>query len=94
MKKSIKTRDVIIRNPEMLFSKMDGEIVMMSLENNEYYGLGDSGTSIWELIEDEMQVSVLINTLCAKYEVDEDLCKIDTLTFLNELYEKNLILIK
>ncbi|MDA3779312.1 MAG: lasso peptide biosynthesis PqqD family chaperone [Bacteroidales bacterium] len=93
-KRSINPDDIIIRNPEMLFSKMDNEIVMMSIENNEYYGLGDTGTDIWELIENEIRVSELINNLQKKYEVDIELCKVDTIIFLNELYEKNLIIVK
>ncbi len=94
MRKSIKTTDIIIRNPEMLFSKMDDEIVMMSIENNEYYGLGDSGTTIWELIEKETEVSEIIKHLQKKYDVDKEICKDDTITFLNELYEKNLIIVR
>ena len=50
MKTELNLDSIIKRNPEMVSSDMDGETVMMSMENGEYYGLDPIGSRIWELI--------------------------------------------
>lgn len=81
----------IIRNPEMVSSDMDGETVMMSMENGEYYGLDPIGSRIWDLIEKEMSIEQLIGVLLEEYDVDRNQCEEDTFAFLNELLDKNLL---
>ena len=88
----IHIEDIIYRDPEMLSSNMDGETVMMSLENSEYYGLNEIGTRIWELTEKKISVKNLIKILMDEYDVDENTCRTDVLEFLKELGKKKLIL--
>jgi hypothetical protein len=84
----------IQRNPKMVTSNLDGEIVMMSVENGEYYGLDETGTRIWELLEKTITVDELINSLINEFEIDRETCKHDTMEFLEDMISKNLILIK
>ena len=93
-KESITVQSTIQRNPEMISSDMDGETVMMSVENGEYYGLNPIGSRIWELIENEKNVNTIINTLLLEYEVSIEQCTSETLIFLNKLLDNNLIIIK
>jgi len=90
---SIKLNSIIKRNPELVSSDVDGEKVMMSIESGEYFGLDPVGGRIWELIENPIQVNILIEKLLDEFEVDKELCKTDTLDFLKQLLEKNLIII-
>lgn len=83
----------IKRNPDMVSSDMDGEKVMMSIENGEYYALDPVGSDIWENIEDEIKIDDLIKKLLSKFDVSEEICEKDTMEFLNELIEKKLIMI-
>ena len=75
----------------MLSSNMDGETVMMSIENGEYYGLNEIGTRIWELTENEILIQDIINTLMEEYDVDEATCQSDVMEFVEELGNKKLI---
>lgn len=90
-KPQIQHDSIIKRDPEMLASKMDDEYVMMSVENGEYYGLDQVGSRIWELLEDEIRVSTLIDQLTAEYEVSREQCEQDVFSFLQDLAEKRLI---
>lgn len=83
--------DIIKRDPEMLSSNMDGETVMMSVENGEYYGLNEIGTRIWELSENEIKVNDMIESLMEEYDVDRETCLADVMEFLEELGKKKLI---
>lgn len=89
----INLQNTIKRNPELVSSDIDGEKVMMSLDNGEYFGLDPVGSRIWELIENPIRVDKLIALLLEEFEVSETQCNIDTLEFLNQLQEKKLLLV-
>jgi hypothetical protein len=93
-KKEITTDTIISRIEEIVASDIDGETVMMSIENGKYYGLDDIGSRIWELIEKPVKVSDLIDTLLGRYEVDRETCERDVLKFLNELNEDRIVQVK
>lgn len=88
-----KLNQSIQRNPEMISSNMDGETVMMSIENGEYYGLNNIGTRIWELLEKKISLSDLIAQLTREFDVKTNECEKDTTTFLNQLIDKKLIIV-
>lgn len=90
-KKEITTNTVISQIEEIVTTDIDGETVMMSIENGEYYGLDDIGSRIWELIEHPVKVSDLIDTLLERFDVDRETCEIDVLKFLNELNEDRIL---
>lgn len=80
------------RNPDLLFSDMDGETVMMSIQNGEYYGLDEVGSRIWQLLEKPESAETLTEKLIEDYEVTRENCLSDVMEFLNILAEKHLII--
>jgi hypothetical protein len=82
----------IKRNPELVSSDIDGEKVMMSIESGEYFGLDPVGSRIWELIENPIKIEKLVEVLLDEFEVIKEQCELDTLDFLNQLQEKNLLI--
>ncbi|MBN1187693.1 MAG: lasso peptide biosynthesis PqqD family chaperone [Bacteroidales bacterium] len=86
-------QSIIKRNPEMISSDMDGETVMMSMENGEYYGLDPIGSRIWAIIENETKIEDLIIQLLDEFEVEREQCEEETLSFINDLSGKNLLII-
>lgn len=93
MKTGIVPETVVKRNPEMITNEVDGELVMMSIENGEYYGLDEIGSRIWELIETPLSLKELVTKLIEEFEVTEEECMADTLDFISELNERNLVLV-
>lgn len=81
----------IQRRTDLLFNKIDGEVIMLSIENGEYYGMDKVGSRIWDLIEKKIKLEDLILILMDDFEVTKEQCYFDTLTFLNELKAKKLI---
>ncbi|MEA2107108.1 MAG: lasso peptide biosynthesis PqqD family chaperone [Bacteroidota bacterium] len=82
---------IIQRNPDILASDIDGEKVMMSIQQGEYYGLGKTGSFIWDHIEQPISIKDLADLITEKYEVGREQCLQDILPFLNDLAEKKLI---
>jgi len=64
---------------------------MMSVENGKYYGLDDTGSRIWELIERPVRVSDLIDRLLERFDVDRETCEKDVLKFLSELNDDRIV---
>jgi len=90
MKITINT--TIHRNNEILTSNIDDEKVMMSIQYGEYYGLGKTGSFIWDTIEIPIKVSELLELIVQKYDVEKEKCLDEIIPFLNDLLEKELII--
>jgi hypothetical protein len=91
MHPSIALTTTIARSNEIITAEADDEIVMMSLEQGEYFGLGAIGSRIWALLEQPMTVAALCDRLITLYAVDVETCQRDTLDFLQELYAAEII---
>ncbi len=82
----------IQRNKEILTSDLDGEKVMMSIKRGEYYGLGKTGTFIWDNIDEPIKISDLVEMITEKYNVNKNQCFEEISSFINDLIEKELII--
>jgi hypothetical protein len=79
------------RNPGMLFNEIDGEVVMLSIENSEYYGMDKVGSRIWQLLENPMSFNELVAKLMDEYDVTEEQCRQETLVFIKKMMAKKLL---
>ncbi|WP_276624514.1 lasso peptide biosynthesis PqqD family chaperone [Syntrophomonas wolfei] len=85
---------VISKTEEVVLAELDGKVVMMSIENGQYYGLDEVGTSIWEMMSEPVQVKKVITRLMDEYEVTQEECEKDVIAFLGKLHDKKLIILK
>ena len=90
----IESKNRIILNQELLQSEIDGETIMMSIDNGKYYGLNTVASRIWEIIKEEPLFSELITKLVEEYNIDSLKCESDTKEFLANLIENKLIRIE
>lgn len=70
---------------DIVASDIDDEKVMMSVGKGCYYGLDPVGSRVWELIENPIRFSSLIDELLLRYDVDRETCERDVVAFLDEL---------
>ena len=81
----------LIRNPELVAAEMDGDLVMMSVDNGEYYGVGGVGPRVWELLGEPISIDGLTASICAEFEVEEVRCREDMVKFVTQMSEMGLI---
>ena len=67
------------------------EVVVLNLENGQYYELTDVGARIWELMQEPTRCQVIVETLVGEYDVEHRTCELDVLELLTELGEQGLI---
>ncbi|MEY8197633.1 MAG: lasso peptide biosynthesis PqqD family chaperone [Colwellia sp.] len=79
------------RTSSAVASELDNEVVMMSIEQGEYYGLGQVGSQLWRLMEQPTSVQHIIEQLMAQYDVSFEQCQQDVTPFLTQLHHKGLI---
>lgn len=91
-KKEIGPDTVLQRNQDLLFNIVDGEVVILSVENGEYYGMDKIAGTIWQLLSVPLSFRNLLEKLLEKYEVSAEKCSTDTLLFLDKLIDRGLIL--
>ncbi|MBT5873731.1 MAG: lasso peptide biosynthesis PqqD family chaperone [Candidatus Latescibacteria bacterium] len=87
----INLQTMIKASDEIVSSKLDDQVVMMSIDKGAYFGLDEIGSRIWELLASPRTVSGLCSILIQEYDVPREECEQDILALLNELAEKNLL---
>lgn len=90
-KNSLNNDSILYRNPDVQFSKIDQEIVLLSPDGSNYIKLNEVGSRIWELLENRMIYSDLIFKLTEEFEVIEKECEADVLPFLQIAIQKKII---
>lgn len=72
-------------------TEMDGETVLMSIENGGYFALDRIGTEIWSRLEHAISVADLLTAMAERYGCDPDAIENDILDLLRDMAENGLI---
>jgi len=89
----MKFESVISKNPQIISSKMDNEVVMMSVEKGNYYGLNRVGSEIWEKLTEPITVAGLCDKLMQEYDVEKEQCEREVMAYLEKLVTEGVILV-
>lgn len=76
---------------DQVSSQLDGEEVILNLEDGTYYGLNEVGARIWALIQDEAMLDRVRDRLLAEFDVDPEQCERDLITLMEELQQAGLV---
>ena len=87
----IEKSSVIRQSEDQVAAEVDGEVVMMSVEKGNYYGLDEVGSRIWALIETPCTLDELCDALAAEFDVERATCERDVTRFLEEMAEQGLV---
>ena len=73
---------------------MSGETVLLDLESENYFGLDEVGTRIWQLIKETNDLNSIYNTLLDEYEVSGERLQQDLTVLLSEIEGLGLIVLE
>ena len=87
------TSDDIVqrKDDQLIISELDEDLVMMDLLNGSYLSLNRTGRIIWEQIEKPSRIKDIIMYLTNRFGIDEETCKSETLSFLEEVAEQKVL---
>ena len=77
--------------PDILFQEVRGETVLLNLDNEKYFGLDETGTFFWKLLQDNNDFQEIFDIMLAEYEVDVEQLKTDLDNLVKEMVEAGLV---
>ncbi len=83
--------DTIQRSKAVVFTELDGEVVMLDTDKGKYYELDLIGSRIWALLEEHSSVSRLRDVLATEFDVDQEQCFNDLSDFIVKLVQFGLV---
>jgi len=77
---------------ETVFAQeVDGEMVLLDMESENYFGLDEVGTSIWQAMQESETLKEVLAALLEQYEVEEEMLENDLFAFVGKLEESGLV---
>jgi hypothetical protein len=88
---SLDLQAIVARAPDQVSGELDGRVVLLSIENGEYYHMNEVGSRIWALLERPAPVIELVERLVGEFDVERAVCERETLAFLAQLRKDGLL---
>jgi len=79
---------------EILAQEVDGETVLLDLRSENYFGLDEVGTRIWQLLQQQKQLQKVFNIMLQEYDVDAKQLQDDLNDLLDKLIDEGLITVE
>jgi hypothetical protein len=76
---------------EALVATLSDGAVLLNLQTKRYFSLNETGTRIWELVQQTADEQTIVDTLLREYEVEEPMARTEVRRILDELLEAQLI---
>lgn len=89
--KNVTIKSTPTRAEDLVWREIEGEIVILTEDGKNIHTLNTVGSVIWELIDGQRDVEDISKILRDKYDVSLEEAQKDTLEFLEELANKNIL---
>ena len=76
---------------DVLVRIVDGEAVLLNLDNETYYGLDDVSTDFWAAITESNTLADAVERLQGEFDVDAETLRTDFGAFISELVDAGLV---
>ena len=76
---------------EALVATLSDGAVLLNLQTKRYFSLNETGTRIWEMVQQTADEDTIIATLLGEYDVEEAMARSEVRRILDELINAQLI---
>lgn len=81
----------VLKSPNVLLQDLEGEAVLLNLENGQYYGMDENSYHMYKTLTSSPSVQAAYETLLQEYEIEPGQLRADLEKFLTHLLENGLI---
>jgi hypothetical protein len=81
----------VIRCAELPSTELQGETVLLSLEQQSYFGLRATSQRIWQMLEQPCTLEQILEVLLLEYQVERQQCEQEVSAFMQHLWTAHLI---
>lgn len=78
-------------SPDALFQEVNGELVILDLASEKYFGLDAVGTRIWQLLNENQSLGEVKKVILSEYEVSQEQLEADIKQLLDSLQQAGLV---
>jgi len=78
-------------SPDAIFQRLHGEMVILDMTSDAYFGLNSSGAFIWESLSNGATIEETAMKLANRYPVEINRARRDTISLATELAARGLI---
>jgi len=76
---------------EVIFQALHNEMVLLNMKSQEYFGLDDVGSEMWNLLVQHGDVETVVAILTERYNVDQETLRQDLVALIGRLMEAGLL---
>lgn len=81
-----------VRDDTLQAVEMDGEFVMMGLDQGEYYAVKGVAATLWRHLAEPRDLDTLCALVAEEYDVTPEACRADVAAFIEQLTGKGMVL--
>ena len=82
----------MIINKDIIARELQGETVLLNMQNGDYFTLNGMGTEIYNLIRSGKGAGEIVELLLEKYDVGHDRLSADVSSLIDELKDKKILI--
>jgi hypothetical protein len=75
----------------VIYQNLQGEVVILNMARQEYYGLNDVGAAMWKMLLDQCDVEAVADRLTAEYEAEPETVRSDLSSLVQQLLSAGLL---
>jgi len=87
----ITAESVVSRSADIVFSKLDDELLAIDAQAGYCYSMNETSGRIWEMLSVPVSVGAICSRLGKEYSVDEAVCLREVLPLMQKLHDSGLI---
>jgi len=84
----------IIFSDTVFAQEVDGEMVLLDMNSENYFGLDEVGTAIWQAMQESGSLEKVYHAMLEQYEVEPEVLQKDLLEFAQKLSDSGLAEVK
>lgn len=81
----------LVLSPEVMFQELGGEMVLLDLASESYFGLDEVGARIWALLNEQGELQTVFEAMLAEYDVEPRELEKDLRELVERLLEAGLV---
>lgn len=81
----------LVRSGSLLYSHIDSDVTMMSIETGRYYSLSSVGARVWALLEQPACGDEICRRLETEYSVEPGRCETEVLDLLQKMAQEGVV---
>ena len=81
----------VIPSTSVICQELDGEMVILDLQQEQYFGLNDVGTRMWQLMSEGQSTDEIVILLLKEFDTDEQTLRRDLRGLIQQLTDAKLV---